>query len=121
MGAYRNDDNVTIGGSNKRQSINNRPQGQSSSTAQSVSAELDALFADLDDNPTFLGNSSLKGRESSALRREGGTGGSRRGVNVLLSDNEETNDAGQPQAGGDDGDASKSKKKRAIAKLDEER
>ncbi len=121
MDAYRNDDNVTIGGSKKRQSIKNRPQGQSSSTAQSVSAELDALFADLDDNPTFLGNSSLKGGESSALRREGGTGGSRRGVNVLLSDNEETNDAGQPQAGGDDGDASKSKKKRAIAKLDEER
>ncbi len=117
MGIYRNDHvNVTLGGTN------NRSQGQSSSAAQSVSAELDALFADLpDNNPPSLRNSPLEGREGSSLRRKGGTGSSRRGVNVLLSDNEETNGAGKPQVGGDDGDASKSKKKRMTVKLDEER
>ena len=115
MSAYwDDDDNVTTGSSKQKESIrgaSNRPQDQS----QSVSAELDALFANLPsgDQP-FLPKSSSQGRK-------GGAGSSRRGVNVLLSDNEDANGAGQPQTGGDDGDASKSKKKRTIAKLDEER
>ncbi len=41
-------------------------------------------------------------------------------MNILLSGNEETNGAGKPQVGGDDGDMSKAKKKQMTVKLDEE-
>ncbi|KAF8328693.1 replication fork protection component Swi3-domain-containing protein [Cantharellus anzutake] len=84
-------------------------------TANLVSAELDALFANLsDDNRAPTPSSSGAGGLSSKKRRG-------RTTNVLLSDDEEGGKTQQPQTRPDDDEAPKAKKTRKIAKLDEDR